>query len=131
MYTHACTLAIVFDKILKKAASMRPQKEKPKGRIGLKGVPRVEKQFCKKSYKIEFKLSVLAYWNDSTVDHTLRKFWPEIEGSAAIDTKRKMLYAWKKNLSQVQDVPRAVSKACYIYDFMAFYFNLRQLMKLN
>ena len=45
---------IVFDKILKKAASMRPQKEKPKGRIGLKGVPRVEKQFCKKSYKIEY-----------------------------------------------------------------------------
>ena len=36
---------IVFDKILKKAASMRPEKEKPKGRIGLKGVPRVEKQF--------------------------------------------------------------------------------------
>jgi len=72
---------------------MRPQKEKPKGRIGLKGVPRVEKQFCKKSYKIEIKLGVLVYWKDSTVYHTLRKFWPEIEGSAAIDTKQRLLYA--------------------------------------
>ncbi len=72
-------------------------------------MPRVEKQFCKKSYKIEFKLSVLAYWNDSTVDHTLRKFWSEIEGSAAIDSKRKMMYAWKKNMSQVQDVKALAS----------------------
>ena len=52
---------IVFDKILKKAASMRPQKEKPKGRIGLKGVPRVEKQFCKKSYKIEYDYIIVVY----------------------------------------------------------------------
>jgi len=102
-------LAIFFDKILKKAASMRHLKEKPKGRIGLKGVPRVEKQFSKKSYKIEFKLGVLAFWKDSTVDHTLRKFWPEIEGSAAIDSKRKMMYAWKKNMSQVQDVKALAS----------------------
>jgi len=67
-------------------------------------VPQVEKQFCKESYKIEFKLGVMAYWKDSTVDNTLRKFWLEIEGPAAIDSKRKMLFAWKKNLSQVQVV---------------------------
>lgn len=61
---------------------------KPTGRTSLKSVPRVQKNFSRKAYKLGFKIEVLAHWKSSTVEHTLKKFWPEIDGTAALETKR-------------------------------------------
>jgi hypothetical protein len=64
---------------------MRPS-GKPSGRIGLKVTSRCEKKYSYRSYNIDFKMTVPAYWNEATVDHTLKKFWPELVNPKDLET---------------------------------------------
>jgi len=69
---------------------------KPTGRVSLKGKARIEKKYAYNTYKIEFKMAVLEYWEQTTLEMTLTKFWSEMTPKE-LDTKRKLLYAWRKN----------------------------------
>jgi len=69
---------------------------KPTGRVSLKGKARIEKKYAYYTYKIEFKMAVLEYWEQATLEMTLTKFWSEMTPKE-LDTKRKLLYAWRKN----------------------------------
>ena len=70
------------------------------GRIAIKGTHRVEKKYERSSYKIEMKQAVVNYWREcNDVDSTLNKFWPKSSDEER-ETKRKLLYAWKAQITQ-------------------------------
>ena len=79
-------------------------RKKPTGRTSVKGTTMLKGTFKRTAYKIDLKLAVLAYWNSShDVECTLKKFWPN---ELDYESKRKMLYKWKKTKIEENPVLR-------------------------
>ncbi len=86
-------------------------KKKPTGRTLVKGISKDSLSFKRTAYKVDLKLAVLAYWSEShDVERTLRKFWPN---DLDYESKRKMIYRWKKAKPMENPVLRE-AKLCKI-----------------
>ncbi len=73
-----------------------------KGRPTVKKMPRVAKKYERKAYSIQFKRDVISYWEKTSMEHVIKKFWPD---KINCNGTRTMLYKWKACKEELRSLP--------------------------
>jgi len=73
-----------------------------KGRPTVKKMPRVAKKYERKAYSIQFKRDVISYWEKTSMEHVIKKFWPD---KIDCNGTRTMLYKWKACKEELRSLP--------------------------
>jgi len=80
-------------------------KKDASGRKSVKGFRAIENQYKRTSVTIQFKKAVLDFFETNSAPVTISKFWPELVApSSAYETKRRLIYQWKKNTNKIQEL---------------------------